>query len=179
MSEEDFIQVAKLGKTVGLKGYLRLHNFSDFLKQFKKDSSFFIDKGRKKLIVKSYNHTNSSILFEGYESINLAQELVNTILYQSIEATRKTCKLNKDEFFYFDILGCQILFQEQILGKVVNILEVGNSFLFEIETDKEFFIKDYPKIFFIPYLDKFVSKIDIDKKNIFCTQDAFLILENS
>ncbi|MBK2000887.1 16S rRNA processing protein RimM [Campylobacter sp. 2018MI35] len=179
MSEEDFIQVAKLGKTVGLKGFLRLHNFSDFSKQFKKDSSFFIDRGHKKLIVKSYNHANSSILFEGYESIEQAQELVNVILYQSIETTRKTCKLNKDEFFYFDILGCQILFQEQNLGQVINILEVGNSFLFEVETNKKLLVKNYPKIFFIPYLDKFISKIDVDKKNIFCTQDAFLILENS
>ncbi|EIQ8726809.1 16S rRNA processing protein RimM, partial [Campylobacter jejuni] len=26
MSEKDFVQVAKLGKTVGLKGYVKLHN---------------------------------------------------------------------------------------------------------------------------------------------------------
>ncbi|HEB7631202.1 TPA: 16S rRNA processing protein RimM, partial [Campylobacter coli] len=30
MSERNFIQVAKLGKTVGLKGYLKLYNLSDF-----------------------------------------------------------------------------------------------------------------------------------------------------
>ncbi|EAH6616696.1 16S rRNA processing protein RimM, partial [Campylobacter jejuni] len=27
--------------------------------------------------------------------------------------------------------------------------------------------------------DKFVKNIDIEKRQIFCTQDAFLILENS
>ena len=31
----DMLEVAKLGKVVGLKGALRLHNLSDFLAQFK------------------------------------------------------------------------------------------------------------------------------------------------
>ncbi|TKX30526.1 ribosome maturation factor RimM [Campylobacter aviculae] len=178
MSEKDFIQVARLGKTIGLKGYIKLHNLSDFTSQFKKGTSFFIENGQKKIIIKSYNHANSSVLFEEYENVEKSKELVNTILYQSIEITRKTCKLQKDEFFYFDILKCQVFYENQNLGKVSNILEVGSTFLFEIQTSENF-AKKFAKIFFIPYIDKFIDNIDIEKKSIFCTQDAFLILENS
>ncbi|TKX29977.1 ribosome maturation factor RimM [Campylobacter estrildidarum] len=178
MSENDFVQVAKLGKTIGLKGYIKLHNLSDFASQFKKGSSFFIKKGQKKITIKFYNPSNSSVLFENYEDIEKAKDLVNTILYQSIETTRKTCKLKKDEFFYFDILKCQVFYKEQNLGRVIDILEVGSSFLFEIQTS-EIFVDLYAKTFFIPYMDKFITDIDIGKKSIFCTQDAFSILENS
>ncbi len=49
MSEKDFVQVAKLGKTVGLKGYVKLHNLSDFSSQFKKDATFFIKNTKEML----------------------------------------------------------------------------------------------------------------------------------
>ncbi|EDO7160064.1 16S rRNA processing protein RimM [Campylobacter coli] len=179
MSERNFIQVAKLGKTVGLKGYLKLYNLSDFIQQFKKGASFFTENGKSQLKIKHYNLANSSVLFEGYENVEAAKQLINLILYQSIEATRQTCILKKDEFFYFDILKCEVFDDERRLGKVVDILEVGVSYLFEIQSDQELIDKAYAKTFFIPYIDKYVNKIDIEKYSIFCTKDAFLILENS
>ncbi|EAI3302901.1 16S rRNA processing protein RimM, partial [Campylobacter jejuni] len=106
MSEKDFVQVAKLGKTVGLKGYVKLHNLSDFSSQFKKDATFFIKNTKEMLKIKHYNANNSTVLFENYEDIEKAKELTNLILFQSIEKSRQTCKLKKDEFFYFDILEC-------------------------------------------------------------------------
>ncbi|HDZ5149889.1 TPA: 16S rRNA processing protein RimM, partial [Campylobacter jejuni] len=92
--------------------------------------------------------------------------------------SRQTCKLKKDEFFYFDILECEVFEEDKRLGKVIDILETGSSYLFEIQSDEKW-VKKYSKTFFIPYLDKFVKNIDIEKRQIFCTQDAFLILENS
>ncbi|EKY3401862.1 16S rRNA processing protein RimM, partial [Campylobacter jejuni] len=108
MSEKDFVQVAKLGKTVGLKGYVKLHNLSDFSSQFKKDATFFIKNIKEMLKIKHYNASNSTVLFENYEDIEKAKELINLILFQSIEKSRQTCKLKKDEFFYFDILECEV-----------------------------------------------------------------------
>lgn len=178
MSEKDLVQVAKLGKAVGLKGYMKLHNLSDFPKQFKKGTSFFCSKD-KNLIIKHYNLNNSTILFENYENLDKAKELTNLILYQSIEKSRKTCKLKKDEFFYFDILECQIIDSKQRLGKVVDILEVSTSYLFEISTDEKLIKQGLAKSFFVPYNDKFIKKIDTEKKLIECKDEAFLILENS
>lgn len=60
---------------------------------------------------------------------------------------------------------------------MVDILEVGDSYLFEIQSDQELIDKAYAKTFFIPYIDKYVNKIDIEKYSIFCTKDVFLILE--
>ncbi|MDO8260641.1 MAG: ribosome maturation factor RimM, partial [Candidatus Magasanikbacteria bacterium] len=37
------LHIATIGKTVGLKGDMKLHIQSDFPEQFKKGSSFFID----------------------------------------------------------------------------------------------------------------------------------------
>ncbi|MLY94109.1 16S rRNA processing protein RimM, partial [Campylobacter jejuni] len=135
MSEKDFVQVAKLGKTVGLKGYVKLHNLSDFSSQFKKDATFFIKNIKEMLKIKHYNASNSTVLFENYEDIEKAKELINLILFQSIEKSRQTCKLKKDEFFYFDILECEVFEEDKRLGKVIDILETGASYLFEIQSD--------------------------------------------
>ena len=43
----ELLQVARLGKTVGLKGGLRLYNLSDFPTQFKKGAKFLLENGWK------------------------------------------------------------------------------------------------------------------------------------
>ena len=43
----DMLEVAKLGKVVGLKGALRLHNLSDFLAQFKAGAVFKSKDGQE------------------------------------------------------------------------------------------------------------------------------------
>ena len=49
----DMLEVAKLGKVVGLKGALRLHNLSDFLAQFKAGAVFKYRGGQELKIKKS------------------------------------------------------------------------------------------------------------------------------
>ena len=39
--KSDLVEVCILGKTVGLKGALKLHNRSDFIEQYKKGAKFY------------------------------------------------------------------------------------------------------------------------------------------
>ncbi|TEY01553.1 ribosome maturation factor RimM [Campylobacter sp. US33a] len=174
-NETSLVQVAKLGKTSGLKGFVKLHSVSDFIEQFKKGAEFF-DHRRNIYKIKNTDLKNSLVLFENYESIELAKKLTNLTLFQSIENTRKTCKLKKDEYFYFDILDCDIIEDEKKLGKVIDILEIGKGYLFCIQTDEK--LENLSHEFYIPYNDYYVKNIDINCKCIY-TQNAFLILENS
>ncbi|CZE46987.1 ribosome maturation factor RimM [Campylobacter geochelonis] len=176
MSDE-LLEVAILGKTVGLKGALKLHDKSDFPSQFKKGVSFFLKDG-KTLKILSFNKSNSTAIFEGFEDINLASTLVNKVLYQSINETRKRCKLSKDEFFYFDIIGLEIWEDERLLGVVEDILEVGLSNLFEVKTNLSLVKDGFSETFFIPYIDSYIDKISLSEKKIY-SKNAFLLLENS
>nr|MBP3724439.1 16S rRNA processing protein RimM [Campylobacter sp.] len=173
--KNNLIEVCKLGKTIGLKGAIKLHNHSDFPEQFKKGAKFY-DKNGKEFVIFSFDKTNFTAIFDGFFDIDLAKTLTNTTLYRTLEDTKKYCKLKKDEFFYFDIIGCEIVEDNQILGVVSDILEIGAGFLFAVKTSQNF--STYPKEFFIPYLDNFIEKVDLDKKQIF-VKNSLEILKNS
>ncbi|WP_069637950.1 ribosome maturation factor RimM [Campylobacter pinnipediorum] len=175
--ENDFLEVATLGRSVGLKGYVKLYNKSDFPEQFKKNAKFF-DKDGKEFILKDFNKINSSALFFGFEDIELAKELTNKILYTTKELTRKTCKLKKDEFFYFDILSLAVIEDDEELGVVVDIQDISKDRLLEVKTDKILVDAGLPKTFFIPYIDNFILNVDLSQKTIY-VKNSRAILENS
>ena len=173
----ELLEVAKIGKTIGLKGALKLHDKSDFPKQFKKGAKFFLGTGEI-LEILSFCSANSSVVFAGFDSIEKSQMLVNQTLYQSKEETKKSCKLGKDEFFYFDIIGLEIYENSQILGVISDIVETGANYLFEVTTSPNLVDENLPKTFFVPYIDNFVEKISLDEGKIY-TKNAKAILENS
>ena len=83
------VEVAKLGRAVGLKGELKLHLLSDFPEQFKKGAKFKIDD--KELVVEYYNPKRGVIKFLGINSPEDARKLTNKIIYSTIEETKATC----------------------------------------------------------------------------------------
>ena len=178
MAMNDKIYVGKLGKAVGLDGSLKVYIESDFPQQFKKDAIFTTNKGLT-LVVKSYNENRDIIKFDTISTIDDAKKLINQQLYTTIEQTRKSCNLKENEFFWFDLMGCKIVDDSNILlGEVKDIQRLPSSDYFEVETTKELQEKGLPKIFLVPYIELYVQKIDLSLKTIF-TKDCFAILENS
>ena len=163
--KSDLVEVCILGKSVGLKGALRLHNRSDFVEQYKKGAKFY-DKFGNLFSIKSYEPSNSLVIFEGFDSVEKAKELTNRVLYRTIEDTKKSCKLKKDEYFYFDIIGSMVYEDGVLLGGIDDILEVGAGFLFSIKTDLNLVSQNLPKQFYIPYQDNFIIKIDTTTKKV-------------
>lgn len=159
----ELLIIAQLGKSVGLKGYLKLHNKSDFLEQFKSGAVFDSSKGLK-LKIKHFDRQRELVLFEGYESVELAKTLTNSYLYSSKERSKKELKLKKDEYFYFDIIGLKVLEDEQNLGEVVDILETGAGFLLLVKSSDEF--ANLSKEFYLPYVNRYIQKVDIASGHI-------------
>jgi len=108
----DKIYVAKLGKTVGLKGQQKLHIDSDFPEQFKKNSKFTTDKNQE-LIIESFNTKNNVVKFIDIDTVELAKKLTNRELFVSQEDTKQMCKLQKKQFFWFDIINCVVIENEK------------------------------------------------------------------
>ncbi len=172
----DRIEIAKIGKTVGLKGELKLHLLTDFPNQFKKNLKFSTDIGE--LEIEYYNNQRDVVKFKNYNSIEEAQKLINQRVFTNIEDTKKNCKLNKNEYFWFDILESKIVEDDKILGTIKDIERIGVSDYFIISTDESLVKQNLPKRFLLPYIDRYVLSVDIESKTIKVT-GGFEILENS
>lgn len=158
---EALVLVAKLGRTVGVQGFVRLHNLSDFPEQFECGASFF-DKNSRVLKIKARNA--QSVLFEGFESLECAKTLVNLELFQSVEKSRVSCKLNEGEFFYFDIIGLKVFENGLLLGVVKDILPAGNDLLL-IKSDESLVKKGFASEFYLPYVDFYIKSVELGAKD--------------
>lgn len=174
---KDLVYVAKVGKTVGLKGDLKFFIDSDFPEQFKKDAVFTTDKNIE-LKIEKYNESNSTVKFYGYDNIDIAKKLTNSLLYTTKEQTQIDCNLDKDQYFWHDIIGCKVKENDQVIGTVKDVQRFAiDDFLF-ITTTEELIKKEYPKSFLVPYINRYILNVDIQNKTI-TTTDCLEILQNS
>lgn len=172
------IYVAKIGKTVGLHGHLRLIIETDFPEQFKKDEIFILNNNIE-LKVLEYNSSRQLIKFENYENVDVAKKLTNKELYTTILKTKENCKLKKNEFFWFDLISCEVFENNLKLGTINDLHRYPTNDYLQVITDSELIKKNMPKLFLIPHIfDKFILNIDIENKRVDVI-NSFDILENS
>ncbi len=175
--KESPIEVAQIGRLVGLSGELKLHIHSDFPEQFKAGKIFTTQKNLK-LEIASYNEKRGLVLFCGYESRESAGCLVNSFLLTTMEATLENCELEGDELFWFDIIGCSVKEDELLLGVVSDIERIGATDYMVIKTDKSLVDKKLSNTFFLPYIDRYVVSTNKDEKIVY-VKDGLELLENS
>lgn len=164
----DLLHVASLGRTVGLKGDMKLNLFTDFPEQFIPNATFSLENG-KEVILSSYNPERELVHLKGIDTPEAAKALTNAKLFTTYEATRERCNLNDNEFFWFDLLGASVVEGEIRLGSVQEIERIGAQDYLLVKTDEALVSKGLPSTFLIPYIDHFVIKTDAVAKLISVT----------
>ena len=85
----------------------------------------------------------------------------------------------ENEFFWFDLISCEVFEDDLKLGKVKDIHRYPLNDYLEVETDFNLVERKLPKNFLIPHIfGDFIDKVDIENKKIF-VKNSFDILENS
>ncbi|MDY0116147.1 MAG: ribosome maturation factor RimM [Sulfurimonadaceae bacterium] len=171
------MHIATLGKTVGLKGEMKFHIQSDFPEQFVKGASFYINKNET-LTISTINLERGLVKIEGYDNPESAKKLTNTKLYTTLDKTRDAVRLGKDEYFWFDIIGCTLYENSKLLGKIVEVERIAITDYLVIETDVKLVNEGFVKSFLVPYHKNFIASVAIDTKVIEAI-GAFDILEAS
>jgi 16S rRNA processing protein RimM len=168
--------IAQIGRTVGLWGDLKFHLHTDFPEQFQKGATFQSDRGE--LTITAIDMKRGIVRFAGYEGIDAAKKLTNTKLYATPEQTKANCNLKEGEHFWFDVIGCSVKENDEILGKVVEIQRMAETDYLIIDTAADLVDAGMSKQFLLPYIERYIVKTDVDEK-IVHTQDAKEILEAS
>jgi 16S rRNA processing protein RimM len=171
------LHIATIGKTVGLKGDMKLHVQSDFPEQFKKGSSFFIDADAS-LTLSEVNLEKGLVKIAGCCSPEEAKKFTNKKLYTTLERTRAECHLEDGEHFWFDIEGCSVVEDGKVLGIVEEIERISTTNYLSVKTDEALVKEGFAKSFLIPFNKPFKINTDI-KEKIITVSGAMDILEAS
>lgn len=175
MSNDNFF-IAQIGRTVGLWGDLKFHLHTDFPEQFKVGQSYKSDRGE--LTIADINHKRGTIRFRGYEGVDSAKKLTNAKLYANEAQTKENCELDEGQHFWFEVIGCIVKQDDEVLGLVDDIQRMADTDYLAIKTEKGLVEEGLPKNFLLPYIERYIIKVDTEEKTVY-TKDAKDILEAS
>ena len=176
-SSEQLLHIATIGKTVGVNGDMKFHIKCDFPEQFKNNATFLINK-KDSLTLSEVHHDRGTLKIKGVHSIEEAKKYTNVKLFTTHEETKKNCHLEDGQFFWFDIVDCEVIENGKSLGKVQEVERIAINDYLNVKTSSDLVEAGKAKSFLIPYHQPFIVKTDIEKK-VITVNGAMDILEAS
>lgn len=157
-----YLKIGTIVKQVGLKGEVRVYSTTTFAnKRYKKGNTLYIkmDNEYIPVTVNSYRKLNSTfdvVSFNEFGDTHSTDQLLKKEIF-GIKDQKYLCK---NEFYYDDLLNCQIVSNDEIVGIVIGIEEFPAQLTLKCTSSKSV-------IFFIPFIPEFIKTIDIQNKKIF------------
>ena len=151
----EMIYIGKTVSTFGIKGELKV--ISDFE---------YCDKAYKvgnKVLINNIEHIISSIRYhKNYvllkiDNLNNINDILKYVGF-NIYIKRLDLNLSKDEFLYKDLINSEVVDEDDTkLGKIIEVVN-GINDLIKVKGTKEFYI---------PLIDNYVKRFDLDKKILY------------
>lgn len=160
----EMIYIGKTVSTFGIKGELKV--ISDFEKC---DKAYKIGN---KVLINNIEHVISGIRYhKNYILLEIDNlKNINDILKYvgfNIYIKRVDLHLEKNEFLYKDLINSDVIDEDgSNLGKIIEI-ESGTSLLIKVNGSKKFYI---------PYVDEYIIKFDLNNKKLYTKNAKDLIL---
>ncbi len=175
--KEQLLHIATIGKTVGIKGDMKFHIKCDFPEQFHNGATFFSNL-KQNITLADVNLDRDLIKIAGINTIEDAKKFTNAKLFTTREETRKNCRLDEGEYFWFDLDDCEVYEDGKLLGIVHEVERIAVTNYLNVTTNEELVKAGNAKKFLIPFIEPFRVSVDIDKK-IITVSGAMDILEAS
>lgn len=124
------ILVAKIGSPMGIKGFVKIHSFTE-----PKDNVFlyplYIEE--KLIKIETWKHSGKNLIakFANTTTRNHAELLVGKELYTDKSVFKE---LEEGEYYVNDLIGLKVLDEEKnLVGKVSNFFNINNQNIIEIK----------------------------------------------
>jgi 16S rRNA processing protein RimM len=154
------LSIGKIGSTHGVNGFLRINSFSGEYEHFFKLKKITLEKDKKRieLGVEEVKKSGKNFLikFDNIDNPEDAKKYINGIIWVS---RSQASKLHKGEFYQSDLIGCNLIYNNDVLGSVIGIIEAGPSDLLEVKLKNS-------QTRLIPFQHHFTGKIDLKEKTI-------------
>lgn len=157
----NYLKLGTILKTRGLKGDVKVYSTSDFAPiRYKKGSHVFLKKDETVLEVEVLHYSSDGkfdyLTFKNYETI----EAITPYLSYDIVIIKEESSLPKGFYYHDDLMNCT-LFENDIEIATVKSVEEYASY-----KSLRIVFKKNNKEFLLPFIAKFIKKVDIENKRI-------------
>jgi 16S rRNA processing protein RimM len=158
----EFLTVGQVVRTIGLKGEVKIYPSTHFRDtRFKKGARVFLLNEAKEIereLTIKVHRTNGdcdNVIFEEISSIEEAEKINKKYLF--VEKNPEF--LGKNEYFYSDLIGMKVDFDNGKSIGVVKAIEEYNSYA-------TLRVKTSGKDVLIPFVKAFILSVSLDEKQI-------------
>ena len=152
----EYLSVGKITQTFGIKGEVKVYVTSSFsLERFKKNNTLYIkfnDEYLKLKTERSYQKDANFYIvkFFDYDDATISESLKNNYLY----VEKDTSILKDNEYFYVDLIGLDVLDENQ---RKIGVIEKIEEFPAQITLK----IKFNDKFYYVPFNDFFIKDVNL------------------
>lgn len=157
---DDYIRIAVVTGAHGLNGHLKVLVISDIRERFNAGRSVFI---KTKTDIREFKILNfieqkgktGLLELEGIHDRDAVQSLKGSeICIDKAEAERTRSDLEEDSFYYYDVIGCSVYYNDAPFGTVTDILEAGSGEILIISNEAG-------RQFMVPFVESMVDTTNI------------------
>lgn len=150
------LKIGKIVGTHGIKGEIRIRsNFQHKERVFQPEFKLYFNDDPTPHIIKTYRHHKDyeMITFDDFKNINE----VLLFMGNDVHINKEDLQLAKDSYLNEDLIGCSVYFLDNNCGKIIDFVYNNGNNLLMIKNEV---------IYYIPFNDNFIAKVDISKKRL-------------
>lgn len=159
------LYVGKVVGTHGIKGEIKVYSELEIKnKVFKENTNIYFNDSEKSYTIESvrFHKDNYLVLLKGFYNINDVLFLNKSKVYVDRDEF-----LNKEEYVIDDLIGFEVVDSDIVVG-IIKDYELNNSYAtFLVEGDKKFYL---------PNVENYVTKIDLESKKVYTKNVGDLML---
>jgi len=157
-----------MGKAHGLKGEFYLHVYYDPDRLHELPHLYRkVNESYELLSGLSLKVRGNRVLAK-LEGADSREELRNLGLSEIYIKKDELPQPDEGEYYYADLIGCQCIYEDKVIGVVADIVNHGSCDLFVLEGDGD-------KTLYIPFLNDLVKEIMLEEKSIhFMDLDGYI-----
>lgn len=150
------IKVGKIVNAVGLKGEVKVYNYSDSSEIYEITPEMYI--GDKLMEIENVRLQKNMVILKiaGMDDRNAAEDAKGREIFITEDDLPE---LEEGEFYIRDLIGMAVIEGDTVLGKVKDVIQNTAQDVFEVE-------RENGKQLLIPRVDEFVLDIDLDTREI-------------
>lgn len=160
-----FLRIARISGAHGLTGRLKIHIISDIIERFASGNTLFlkIDDEFKPFLCLEFieqQRKDSLLKLENIEDIDRARSLKGVEIYINKSEAEKTREfLGKDNFYYYDLIGCKAFWKNVYFAEVTDIFEAGENSVLVLRDEKG-------SEYMIPFIESMVDTTGISQGRV-------------